>query len=101
MKIAFILSMPNRASWNGKWSGQDSLYAIVKSFPNTKKSEIKLAPILEKSSWYYNFGDGWGARVEAKIVSGVEVRKIKRMSKGFCGYDWMVESILRDNEIKI
>ena len=98
MKLCFVLSMPNRNSWNGKWSGEDRLYARVISF-NSKKSIEKAKTILDKKSYFYNFGDGWTACVSVKEVSVKDGTSIKRKSKGFCGYDWMVDSIIFDGEI--
>jgi hypothetical protein len=31
----------------------------------------------------------------------MEARKIERKSVNFCGYDWMIESIIRDGEILV
>ncbi len=93
MWLCFRLSMPNVGSWNGKWTGESNFYAIVKSF-QTKKSIVAAKTILEKKSYYYNFGDGWGASISVREVDGKEVRVIKRKTRGFCGYDWMVNSIV-------
>lgn len=98
-KIAFTLGMPNRASWNGKWSGEDRLYVIVRTF-NGKKGSEHADKILSSPYYYYNFGDGWGASVTAKEVDGKESARLKRKSNGFCGYDWMVDSICREGCIK-
>lgn len=59
--IAFILTMPSRASWNGKWSQEDELYCIVKTNRTVPKEVIG-------REFYYNFGDGWTACVEATPV---------------------------------
>lgn len=94
MKVAFKLSMPGCNSWNGKWSGDGKCYAIVKSFA-TKKAVAKIEALLKEGNyWSYDFGDGWRAGVSASVVSDAEARKLKRMSKGFGGYDWMIEEIL-------
>lgn len=98
MKLAFILSMPNCGSWNGKWSGQDRLYCIIKPFTTIKAKE-KAKELLAKRSFYYSWGDGWGASVSVKEVTNQEARSMKRNSKGFYGYDWMVDSILRYGKI--
>jgi hypothetical protein len=95
MIIAFILSMPNVGSWNGKWTGEGTLYARVKEFENTKT----VKKILEQPSYYYNFGDGWGASVKDKKVTKRGAEKIENNSKGFCGYDWMIDSIISYGEI--
>ena len=49
---------------------------------------------------YYNFGDGWGANVSVRIVEGAKSRnQAIKGSKGFCGYDWMIDSILKHGKI--
>jgi hypothetical protein len=94
-RVEFKLSMPGRASWDGKWSGEDRNYTIVKTLP--RKTMWKLfAEGALTNSWGYSFGDGWHASVSARIVPPGE--RLKK-SYGFCGYDWMVDSILTNNKI--
>lgn len=93
MILCFELGMPNRNSWNGRWSGEDNLYAKVINIGTAKKTLEKYKPILDKGYFYYNFGDGWGASVTVKEVDAKEANKIRRKSRGFCGYDWMITSI--------
>ena len=89
-KVVFTLNMPNVGSWNGKWSGEGRNYIIKKSVTDKKFDELK-----EKGgssfSWYYSWSDGWGALVTCR-----EIKKGERLKKsdGFCGYDWMVMSIM-------
>jgi hypothetical protein len=99
MKIAFILTMPNRGSWNGRWSGEKNLYCVVRNFSDGKKAREKTDKILASKSYYYSWSDGWGASVEVKQVTGQESRQYKKQSKGFCGYDWMIDSIICHGEI--
>lgn len=86
--------MPNRASWNGRWSGDESLFAIIKNMPNDKAIKV-----LEKKYHHYSFGDGWSAGVDIKHVDAKSAAKIRNKSKGFCGYDWMVNEIISHGEI--
>lgn len=97
--LCFELSMPNRGSWNGGWSGAGNIYAIIKKFPNTKKANARCAALVAKSSWYYRWEDGWGARVSVRVIDSATARAVRRISRGFCGYDWMVASILNHGEI--
>ena len=92
--IQFTLSMPNVGSWNGQWSGAANLYARVRRFTDTSADKI-----MSHGSYYYNFGDGWGASVSVKQIDGAEARRVSRASKGFCGYDWMIDSIVMDGAI--
>jgi len=89
MILSFTLSMPNNNSWNGKWSGEDDLYVVVKTIRSNKKAQ----EILDGSSYYYNFGDGWGASISVEEVDAAKARKLRKRSKGFCGYNWMIEDI--------
>lgn len=47
----------------------------------------------------FDFGDGWGANVRAEIINGAGATKRRKNSKGFAGYDWMVQSIIFYGEI--
>ena len=98
MKIAFELSMPSNNSWNGKWSGADNCYAVIESFTTIKARQR--AEKLVNASFCHSFGDGWVACVSTRIVSDSEAKTLKRNSKGFCGYDWMIDSILEHGEIR-
>lgn len=97
-KLLFILTMPNVGSWNGKWTGEDRVYA--------RERNAKQYPNCKEDNYYYSFGDGWGANVEVRKVTVVEANKYIKKSVGFCGYDWMINSILlygqilNSNEIK-
>lgn len=99
MLLVFILSMPNVGSWNGKWSGENDYYARVKSFVS-KIDKEKAQRILKEEYYHYNFGDGWSAGVTIKEVNRNEANKIRRKTKGFCGYEWMIKSIINHGEIK-
>ena len=85
MLIAFELSMPHVGSWNGRWTGEDRLYARVVNFTNrygtSKASKDKANSILEKENYHYNFGDGWGANIEVKVVSASQATKIRKKVK--------------------
>ncbi len=96
-QVAFILTMPNNNSWNGKWSGEGKLYVKVRKLG--KKWTEKLLPNGESRSWYYNFGDGWGANVEARAVDLSEGNRLTRRSDGYMGYEWMIDSILQHGKI--
>lgn len=99
MNIQFTLTMPNRGSWNGRWSGESTLYAVVKGFSNSKAGRENAARVLSKGSYYYSWGDGWGANVTVKDIDGRETARVRRTSKGFCGYEWMIESIIKHGKI--
>jgi len=97
MLIKFTLSMPSNNSWDGKWSGEGNLYAVVYS---TRAEKSVGERITQKGYFHYSFGDGWAAGITAKEIDSATARKVRRLSKGFCGYDWMVRSIVLHNEIK-
>jgi hypothetical protein len=93
--FAFELSMPGVSSWNGRWSGEKDLYVVFKrlSKQRIEESQIKVG------NYGYDFGDGWRARVNVRQVDSKERQKLSRKSKGFAGYDWMVESIIKHGKI--
>jgi hypothetical protein len=100
VKLIFKLSMPNNNSWNGKWSGEGDLYARIRSVGTSKVAIENAKAILKKGYFYYNFGDGWGAGVDVyECTSPKEARSIEQRSRGFCGYEWMIDSILLHGRI--
>ncbi len=88
----FELSMPSNNAWNGKWTGDQDYYAKTRTIPASTVSELK-------PSYSYNFGDGWVARVGVRQVDGKAAAKARKRSKGFCGYEWMIDSILEHGSI--
>lgn len=92
MTMAFILTMPSNNSWNGKWTGDDRLYVVTRRFQNDAN-----AP--KPGRYTHNFGDGWVAAITAKEVTTDEARELVKKSKGFCGYEWMVDSIIKDGRV--
>lgn len=92
MILAFTLSMPNCASWNGRWSGEGRKYVIVKTFRGRKSIE-KALKILETRYYHYSWSDGWGAGITVSEVDSAQASKLRRESQGFSGYDWMVRTI--------
>ncbi|MBA2877997.1 hypothetical protein HNR63_001051 [Anoxybacillus kamchatkensis] len=94
MKIfAFTLTMPNVGSWNGRWSGEKDLYVKFRTLKNKDAERVK------EGNYYYDFGDGWGANVNVRVVDSKEKQRLQRKSKGFAGYDWMIDSIIENGEI--
>ena len=90
--------MPSCNSWNGRWSGESQLYARTRSFRG-KAREAFAKTLAEKGYFHYSFSDGWSAGIAVREIDGAESRKLTRKSDGFCGYDWMIDSILRDGKI--
>ena len=89
-QVEFKLTMPNRGSWDDKWSGEDRNYTILRGIDDDRASQ------LEGQSWSYGWPDGWRAEISAHVVRDGETLK---PSHGFHGYDWMVASILRYGKI--
>lgn len=99
MYLQFILTMPGAASWNGKWSGDGRFYAKTKFLRNDKAGKNQAAKVLEKSPYNYRWPDGWEARVDVERITSRQAESANKKSKGFYGYDWMVDSIMEHQEI--
>lgn len=89
MKLCFELTMPGRGSWNGRWSGEKDRHIIIRTVDD-KKGEN-----LNGRSFCYRWPDGWTACVTVNAVKPKEAAMLKKKSRGFGGYDWMVDSIIR------
>lgn len=100
MLLCFKLSMPNKASWNGRWSGEGKLNAAIVRLYKKDISETLLNQILDTKNFYYRWDDGWTACVTVTKVDSKEAAKIRKNNVGFCGYNWMIKSILEHGEIR-
>jgi len=86
--IVFELTMPHVNSWNGKWSGADRRYIRTRDERTVPKE-------CWGKEFDYRWDDGWGALVSVKRMRVSEARKLERLSAGFAGYDWMINSIIK------
>lgn len=89
-RVEFRLAMPGKSSWDGKWSGDDRNYTLLRDVDDDQAAQ------LDGRSWSYSWPDGWRAEVSARVIRDGE--KLKQ-SHGFHGYDWMVASIFRYGKI--
>jgi hypothetical protein len=95
--------MPNVASWNGKWTGATKKYYVIRTYRG-KEENGRITDLVngkEFANFYYRWEDGWGANVRMEIVGPSDARKRKKESAGFCGYEWMIDSILKHGKIII
>lgn len=99
MIVSFELTMPNVGSWNGKWTGADKKYYHIVSLNKAQKQLVTELINGLKTSFYYEFGDGWGANVKMELVDGREASRRRKNSKGFAGYQWMCDEILQHGKI--
>lgn len=103
MILSFELTMPGVSSWNGRWSGEGKKYFVIKNYTTRFiKSNQYLQEIIKNNggSFYYRWEDGWAARINVEIIDGFLAKKRRKISAGFCGYNWMVDSILERGCIK-
>ena len=94
----FTLTMPGVGSWNGKFSGEGEYYARIKKVLNHGKPLYKN---IEEKNYYYHWDDGWTAKVNMTLVTEKEAKSALKRSRGFLGYEWMIDSILTDGKIHI
>ena len=93
--VLFELSFPNKGSWDNHWSRENEKHIVAMADKYVK-------PELIDKNYFYDFGDGWGANVKVYKMSGNtnEYRAILKNNTGFCGYEWMVRSIVKNGEIQ-
>lgn len=90
--IIFELSMPKINTWNNKWSCEGETFARY-------KQNIRVPAEIIDKTFEYDFGDGWVASVSVRKVKNNEAKKIMAKSKGFMGYDWMIDSLIKYHDI--
>ena len=89
MILRFKLSFPVFNTWNNQFTGAGKDYSVKR---NVKKDIA--TKILKKKNFSYNFKDGW--------VTNIEVEQSrKKVSNTFYCYEWMVDSIIKNNTIII
>jgi len=98
MILSYVITMPSVGSWNGKWSGSNNFYARTRNYRGKEGTE-KATKILNGGPYYYRWDDGWGASIDVQKIDGKEKKRIDRKTKGFIGYDWMIDSIEIDQTI--
>jgi hypothetical protein len=91
MLVSFELSMPSNNSWNGRWTGESSVYARVINVGTSKTARAKWEKLIGYHT--YSFGDGWRAAITVKECTSSVAHKLRKQSNGFCGYDWMIASL--------
>ena len=96
MILCFELTMPNRGSWNGRWSGEKDAHVITKTDRQIGKKKVQE---LDGKNFFYRWDDGWTAGISCRVVTADDARKLRKRNRGFCGYDWMVRSIIAQGEI--
>lgn len=99
MFVVFVLSMPGKGSWNGKWSGEGIPYQAVRQIGTSKVAKERGAALCDQQFFRHRWNDGWEALVKVRTVDAREARQIRRKSD-FCGYDWMIDSIIEHGEIE-
>jgi len=86
-RVIFELSMPRNNAWNGKWSGEENTYTVARELTGAKFASLK-------PRYTYDFGDGWMAAVSIR-----EAKPREKATNKFCGYEWMIDSILKRDTI--
>lgn len=90
MILAFQLAMPNPPSWNGKWSGEGRVYAVLKTY-KSQKAIAKARELI--GPHFYHWSDGWTACINVSEVTPAESKRLRNKSVGFAGYEWMIRSL--------
>jgi len=93
MILVFELTMANCPSWNGRWSGEDRGHYLFKNFMGAKGG-MRAAKLIADGPYRYQWDDGWAALISVREVDADEARRLRSRNAGFCGYDWMVETIV-------
>lgn len=94
MVIWFVLRMRNTPTWNGRWSGEGELYA-----KRVRMAPDKAEELLKEGSFFFRWSDGWSCSVDVVKPTPAEARAMAKKTRGFCGYEWMINSIVLYGQI--
>ena len=97
MILAFQLDKPGCDFWDGKWSGVGKKCLLTRAFRSNVGIE-QAKEILAKGYYHYRFPDGSSVGVIVCEVSIAQAGNLRKSSHGFCGYDWMVDTICKYGE---
>ena len=96
--LLFTLSMPNPPSWNGKWSLAHEKHTRARAFTD---DDFNRLPKSIVGTHYYRWNDGWTAQIDVKATtSHYQKERHLKNSAGFCGYDWMIDSLVDCGKIR-
>ena len=99
MLVSFELKMCNVGSWNGRWTGSEMRYIIIRTLH--KEVAEKILGDKESDSFHHRWDDGWACNVYVnKIDAGTKKSLSKHLKNGFCGYEWMVSNIISHQSTK-
>ena len=91
MIVSFELSLGNYT--------RGQLHATVENLGCTKKAMIKGEKLISNSPYFHHWDDGTSASISVREVDAKEARRVRKVSWGFLGYGWMVDSILAKGTI--
>lgn len=100
MILSFQLTMPGVASWNGQWTGSNRAYFKHRKIDDKHPIAKALKEDVPDIHHTYRWEDGWMAKVIIKRVDSKTRNKEAKISAGFCGYEWMIDSILKHGKIQ-
>lgn len=96
--LLFSLSMPNPPSWNGKWSLAHEKHTRARSFTD---AEFDNLPKNIVGTHSYRWNDGWTAQIDVTVTDSAQAKERHlKNSAGFCGYDWMINSLIDCGKIQ-
>lgn len=96
--LAYKLTMPHANTVSGRWTREKDLHCRVQRVREANWDNVKR---LVGNTYFYDFSDGWVAQIDVTLVNEKRAKELKRQSTGFCGYEWMIKSILTTNEITV
>lgn len=91
-------------SWDGKWSGEGSVFAKEVLLTKERKQHLESLGIDckkgVKHKFSHDFGDGWVAEINMTVGNKKDFKEIMKASQGFMGYEWLIDSILKYGKVK-
>ncbi|MHB8281271.1 MAG: hypothetical protein ACYDDE_00535 [bacterium] len=89
----------NTGNNSGKWSGYSKKHGKIIKLSESDFKKFKNT-VQNKYFWSHRFSDGWLISFSLNIIDSYKANKIKKTLDGVCGYENIVNEIIKTGEIK-
>ena len=98
MRLCFTFQMLRKDKFDTNYE-QNDIYHQVATVGMKQEDLDWGTKITTRSPFFYDFEDGYRAKIEVQEISGNEANRISKGSNRFGGCNWMIKSIIKNARI--